>query len=211
MSLFLSWMLFVGVQLLATLTPGPAFVMEVRNALAYGRRAGVITALGLGVGVGFYVVLVLCGLALVVSKSLFLYNLIKYVGAAYLVYVGVKGLMTRKKVQDAADVIHAPVTEKHMSDKGAFLAGVLTNVLNPKAVIFFTAVFTQFIHVDTPFAVQFLYGVTSVAIEILCFVALAFILTKPAIRARFMAVLHWVERGCGGLMVALGVKLALSR
>ena len=87
----------------------------------------------------------------------------------------------------------------------------MTNVLNPKAVIFFTAVYTQFIDLHTPWQVHVLYGMTSVVIEFLWFAGVAVVLTNPLIKQKFMGVVHWIERSCGGLMIALGVKLALSK
>lgn len=209
---FWTWFALAGVQLAVTMAPGPAFVMAVRNALAYGRRAGFFTSIGLGVGVGFHATLVLCGLAYVISKSIFVYSMIKYVGAAYLFYMGVKALRTKKSEPvDVDDIIQDVPVAKQMSPSKAVFCGFLTNALNPKAVLFFTAVFTQFITVDTPQTVQILFGLTSVAIEILWFAGFTAFLTNPQIKKKFMSVIHWIERGCGGLMIALGLKLALTK
>lgn len=214
MGLFLSWLVFAGVQLAASMSPGPAFAMALRNALRYGRRAGIFMAFGLGVGVGFHVVLVLCGLAYLISKSVFVFSLIKYAGAAYLFYIGIKALKTKKHsgggLEDAASD-EAHIVREGISDWKAFTCGVLTNALNPKAVVFFTAVFTQFIGVGTPVFVHVLYGVTSVSIEVLWFSGVAIVLGDARVKSRFMAVVHWIERSCGGLMIALGIKLALSK
>lgn len=212
MTFFMTWLMLAFVQLAATMSPGPAFVVAVRNALAYDRRAGLFTALGFGIGVGFHAALVLCGLAYVISKSVLVYSLIKYIGAAYLLYMGVKALRTKKaEPVDVNKIAQGAGAEKKMSARKAVLCGILTNALNPKAVLFFTAVFTQFIAVDTPWTIQVLFGLTSVAIEILWFAGLAVFLTNPQIKQKFMTVVHLVERGCGGLMIALGLKLALTK
>lgn len=216
MELFLKWLALASVQTAATISPGPAFVMAVRSAVTGGRRAALMTALGLGVGVGIHVLLVLAGLSLVIAKSVYLYSFIRYAGAAYLIYIGVKAVLARKKkgVEPESPAFGGVAIEQSATSKSlakAFFSGILTNVLNPKAVIFFTAVYTQFIDPHTPYQILLLYGVTSVLIEALWFSGVVIVLTNDRIRQRFMSVVHWIDRCCGGLMVLLGLKLALSK
>lgn len=208
MEIILAWMLFLIVDIAAAMSPGPAFVALVRNAMAYDRKIGVATALGLALGVGAHVILVLGGIAFLITKSVFMFNVIKYGGAGYLIYVGVKSLRTggKKVVVSAEDKCPKAITIKQ-----AVMYGFLTNLLNPKAVVFFTAVFAQFIHPSMSFSVQMLYGLTPICVEFLWFSSLAIILTNTSIKRRFMNVMHWVERLCGGLMIGLGLKLALFK
>ncbi len=215
MELFLQWALLASVQLAATMSPGPAFVVSVRNSMAHSRSVGVFTSLGLALGVGAHVVFVLVGISLVISQSVILFSIVKYAGAAYLCYVGIKAIFFSKKrgeEQPLGEVDqNISPAKKAMSTRQAIMNGFLTNLLNPKAVVFFTAVYTQFIGVDTPLSIHLLYGVTSIVIEFLWFAGVAIVLTNPRVKRKFMSVMHWVERSCGGLMVALGVKLALSK
>ncbi len=215
MEFLLKWILFASVQTAATMSPGPAFVVAVRNACVYGRRAGIYTALGFGAGIAVHVLFVLAGISFLIKQSVIAFMVIKYVGAAYLVYIGVKAILARKKAAgDAADGAisqGAHAARKSMGAWKAVRVGFLTNVLNPKAMVFFTAVYTQFLDPATPFMVHMAYGMTSVLIEILWFIGVAMILTKSSIRTRFTKIMHLVERACGGLMVGLGVKLALSK
>ena len=211
MEFFITWMILASVQLAATLSPGPAFAVTVKNALAYNRRAGVITAVGLGFGVGAHVIFVLTGLAVILSQSVIVFNIIKYAGAAYLIYIGFKGLRAKK-----AENADEPQTDtqphyKTMSDLKALQIGFLTNLLNPKAVVFFTAVFTQFIGAETSFWALIMFGLTAVAIEMGWFATLSTILTTPQVKARFTSFAHWIDRVCGGLLMALGIRLALSK
>lgn len=210
MEFFLTWLLLASVQAAAVISPGPAFAMTIRNAVSYSRRAGILSSVGLAIGVAFHVILVLCGLAVIVTKSIILYTAIKYIGALYLIYIGVKSLRARKEIV-AVDQIEKPASKKTISDFKAFQLGLLTNVLNPKAVVFFTAFFTQFVSPDTPFSVLILFGFTSVAFEFLWFSTVTVFLTNPVINARFQSVRHWIERVCGGFLIALGIKLAVSK
>ncbi|MCB1650451.1 MAG: LysE family transporter [Alphaproteobacteria bacterium] len=209
MDFFLLWLIFASVQLAATMSPGPAFIVATRNAMMYGRRAGVYTALGLGLGVGAHVVFVLCGLAVVLSQSVLLFNIIKYAGAAYLIFIGAKALLHGGK---AAEIQTMQVGgQKSLSVFKAVKHGFLTNLLNPKAVIFFGAIFTQFLQPGMSSGVLVLYGTTSVMVEILWFSGLSIVLTHAKVRARFTAISGWFDRVCGGLLMALGVRLALSK
>lgn len=210
MDIFFAWFLVASVQLAATMSPGPAFVVAVRHAMAYSRSVGIVTALGLALGVAAHVIFVLAGISFIITQSVFLYNVVKYVGAAYLIYIGIKSLRSSKK-GDAPKADDIEPAKKIISLRKALITGFLTNLLNPKAVVFFTAVFTQFIHVETPFSILALYGATSVFIEGAWFAALAIVLTNSRVKQRFMRFMHWIERSCGGLMVALGLKLALSK
>ncbi len=213
MEFFLQWVLMASVQGAATISPGPAFVVAVRNAMAYDRRAGIFTAFGLGLGVGVHVLVVLCGLAVLLQHYTFLFDFIRYAGAAYLIYIGGKAIFTKRKKASSSEaaVEAAPQMRSSISGRKALSIGFFTNLLNPKAVIFFTAVFTQFIGPGTPLSVMALYGLTSVVIEILWFSGVAVVLTDRRIKERFLGAVHWVERTCGGLMIGLGLKLAFSR
>lgn len=214
MELFLQWALLASVQLAATMSPGPAFVVSVRNSMAHSRSVGVFTSLGLALGVGAHVVFVLVGISLIISQSVILFSIVKYTGAAYLCYVGIKAIFFSKKrgqESEIENIDQGAKPSRTMSVRQAVVNGFLTNLLNPKAVVFFTAVYTQFIGVDTPLSIHLLYGVTSIVIEFLWFAGVAIVLTNPRVKRKFMSVMHWVERSCGGLMIALGVKLALSK
>lgn len=212
MELFLKWLVFAGVQATATISPGPAFAVAVRGALAHGRRPGIFLALGLEMGVGAHVFFVLTGAALLFSRSAFLFDAVRILGAAYLVYIGIKALKAKKREGfDAEEDRAAVFPAREITPAAAFRTGFLTNLLNPKAIVFFTAVLTQFVDAGTPLPVLFLYGATSVSIEIGWFVLLTLFLTDVRVRNRFLSVSHWVERICGGFLLALGVRLALSK
>ena len=214
MEFLLAWMLMASVSLAATMSPGPAFVMTVRSSMTYGRAFGIATAFGLAIGVMAHVMFVLLGVSFIIAQSVFLYNFIRYAGAAYLFYIGVKSILSarkNKKIITVPDVNESAKPKKETSIPKSILSGFLTNLLNPKAVIYFTAVYTQFITLETPVTTHLIYGATSVSIEFLWFMGLSIVLTHRAIRERFVACMQWVERICGGLMIGLGVKLALSK
>lgn len=206
----LPWLIFLGISIAATLSPGPAFVITLNNAIKHGRAQGIITAIGLGLAVALHVSAVLTGLSLLMHQVPFLFLIIKYAGAAYLIYIGAKAMLSK---QSKSDLINQNAQPKNPDRTLAsfFTQGFLTNALNPKAWVYFSVVFAQFITPDMPLQIKALYGATSMIVEATIFSALSIVLTHAAIRARFMAISHWIERICGGLLIALGVKLAISK
>ncbi|MCF8495243.1 MAG: LysE family transporter [Alphaproteobacteria bacterium] len=213
MDIFLKWLLFASVNAAAIVWPGPAFAMTVRSAVAHGRRSAILTAVGLGLGVGVHVLLVLGGIAVLVSRSALTFSILKYTGAAYLVYMGIQGLRIRQKNTATMGPLEKSESGPHDPPETKTLVwnGILTNLLNPKAAIFFTAVYSQFITPDMPPGLLALYGLTSVAGEIIWFSMVALFLTDHRVKAWFLSLSHWIERACGGLLILLGIRLALSR
>ncbi|MCB9983768.1 MAG: LysE family translocator [Rhodospirillales bacterium] len=207
---FIAWLIFASVQLAATMSPGPAFAMQMRNIVKYGRHGGIYTAIGLGAGVGAHVAFVLCGLAAIMAQSVTAFMLIKYVGAAYLIYIGIKAIRAKPDTSQIPDT-QALENYENISALKAFQIGLWTNLLNPKAIVFFTAVFTQFIAPNASVSTLILYGFTSITIETLWFSGLTIVLTFSVVRRTFRRLQHWIERVCGGLLMALGVRLALSK
>ena len=211
MEFFLAWFLLASVSTAAIISPGPAFVMMVRTALTHGRKAGIYLTLGYSTAIAAHVIFVLTGIAVVMAQSVLLFNLMKYAGAAYLFYIGFKAIRAKKDDNLALQAKNNIDTKKHMAPAKAFATGFLTEILNPKAVIFFTAVFAQFIDTDTTSSVLMLYGLTPIVIEALWYSCFCIALTHTQIREVFVRCAHWIERICGGLLMALGVRLALSK
>lgn len=210
MDFFTSWLILVFVNAAATISPGPAFALTVHNAMAYDRRTGLMTALGLGTGVGVLAFSALFGFAALIAKSILLFNLIKYAGAAYLIFLGIKALRAKKR-EAAFEKFDIVPAEKMPSSWAAFRTGLITNLLNVKGMIFFSSIFIQFITPGMSMPVIFLYGFTAIFIEITWFSIVTFVLTDSRVKRRFLSFSHWIERICGGLLIALGIRLAISK
>ena len=196
------------IHLLAVASPGPDFAIVVRESVGYGRRAGLFTAFGVGTGILVHVTYSLLGIGLIVSQSIVLFNALKWLAAAYLLYIGVKALRARPADPASAEL---NMTTGERSGRGAFITGFITNGLNPKATLFFLSLFTVVISHDTPLPVQAGYGVyTAVATGAwFCLVALLF--SRDAVRRGFHRMGHWFDRMMGGVLIALGLHLALSQ
>ncbi len=214
MILFWSWFLFASIQFAATTSPGPAFLVGIRNAVSYGWYLGIATAFGLGCGILVHIVFVLTGLSLLIEKSNFTYSLVKYSGSAYLIYIGIKCLLSscatfmaqKSSCSTSVQRYETNSQTKHFWE--VFLEGFLTNSLNPKALIFFTAVLSQFVTAETKLSIKFLYGGTSFFIECGWYVLVSLLFMNQNLRAKFLSGAHWIDMIFGGLIIFLGVRLA---
>ena len=144
---------------------------------------------------------------MLISRSVLIFNALKWVGAAYLVYLGVRSLKTPKHGSPYPDRQPAP----RLSGSAAFYSGFLTCLLNPKVTLFLLALFTQIIRPDTPFTLQLVYGATIVAIELVWLTLVTTVVSQAIIKRLFLAVSHWFERCTGIVLIFFGVRLALTQ
>tara|TARA_R110002126_G_scaffold109948_5_gene246959 strand:+ start:3613 stop:4251 length:639 start_codon:yes stop_codon:yes gene_type:complete len=202
------FMLVALVHLLAVISPGPDFAVVIRNSISSGRRAGLFTALGLGSGIVVHVTYSLLGIGLIVSQSVWLFNLMKLLAAAYLLYIGIRAL--RAKPQSSAQTnIASPL--KSMSARQAIAQGFITNGLNPKATLFFLSLFTVVISHDTPLVIQAGYGLYLAVATGAWFCLVALLFSRDSVRRGFNRMGHWFDRLMGTVLIGLGLHLALSQ
>jgi RhtB (resistance to homoserine/threonine) family protein len=200
----------VFVHLLAVMSPGPDFVLVSRNSLAYSRRAGIYASFGISAGLIVHITYSLVGIGLIISKSILIFSILKFAGAAYLIYIGWKSLRARPRTNIPAERSVRTEGSGEMSDLAAFRTGFLTNLLNPKVTLFFLALFTQVINPQTPKLVQALYGAEMFLMNIAWFSLVAILLSHRQIKSRFVHIQHYFERAFGAILIALGIKVALS-
>lgn len=205
---FINWAILAGVFTIALASPGPDFVIAVRNSIRYNRRAGILTAFGFAAGVAVHVTYCLMGLATLISQSILVFTVLKYIGAAYLSYVGISALRSKGFAMEA----DSPVTgHAQIGDLAALRSGFITNLFNPKATLFFMALFTQILDPNMSHWVSVIFGLTCILMTALWFSIVATVLTTPVIRAHFLKFSKWIDRVCGGVLLALGLRLALTK
>ncbi|NOS66961.1 MAG: LysE family transporter [Candidatus Peribacteraceae bacterium] len=195
------------IHMLALMSPGPDFAIIVKQSLSQPRRIVLWTALGVALGILVHVAYSLLGLGLIISQSIVLFSIIKLIGAAYLVFIGWKSLTAKAPAHDQEENRRAASV---MSVPQAMRIGFLCNALNPKVTIFFLALFTQVIDPQTPLVVQLLYGLFMSAQTFFWFSTLASVLTLRPIRSCLDLIHLWAERVMGAVLIALGIKVALS-
>lgn len=204
---YLSIILTVAiVHLLAVISPGPDFVMITRNSLIYSRKTGIYSAIGLGFGIIVHVIYSLIGIGIIISQSVILFNIIKFLGAGYLIYLGYKSLTSK-----ASDLkINNNNSKKDISKWQAMRIGFFTNVLNPKATLFFLSLFTLVISPQTPLGVKIFMGVEMSIATALWFTFVAYLVSHHLVKSRLNKIQHFAEKFIGVILIALGIKVALS-
>ena len=203
-------LLFVASGLLLNITPGPDTLYIVSRSSTQGLRAGVAGALGIGAGTLVHITAAALGLSAILAASANAFTVVKMLGAAYLVYVGISLMRSSATPFEAATAVPSvPATLRTV-----FLQGFLTNVLNPKVALFFLAFLPQFVEADAPSKpLAFLFlGVIFDTNGTLwnLFVAWSAARISAGLRRRSTAI-TWFNRCVGGLFVFLGTRLALDQ
>lgn len=195
------------IHLLAVMSPGPDFIMVTKNSIVHSRKAGIYSAIGLGLGILVHVFYSLVGIGFVISQSVVLFSIIKMIGAIYLAYIGYKSLTAKSTHLEMSSM----KKEKDLTRKEAIKMGFITNVTNPKVTIFFLSLFTQVVDPATPLSWQVIYGIEMSLATIAWFTLVATMFTHNLIRARVEKFQHYVEKIMGGILIALGIRLALTK
>lgn len=193
-----------GLILLVAMAPGADFAIVTRNALKYSRKTAYLTSLGIGGSLIVHSVYSVMGLGVVISQSLLAFRIIKYAGAAYLIYLGIRSLFSGEK----RSVEACTRVEKSLPAGQAFRQGFLCNLLNPKAPLFFISFFSMVIGPQTAASVQIFYGAEIVVVVSCWFLLLSTILSSSAVRNSLGGFQYYVGKVMGGFMVFLGVRIA---
>ncbi len=191
--------------LVATISPGPDFMMVSRNSLRHTQKAGVMTALGISTGSLMHSFYCILGFAVILSHSVLVFNVIKYIGAAYLIYLGFKGLTEKKThlVDEINDDSQA------MSGFQAFRQGLFCTALNPKGILFFLAFYTVIIKPTMALKVQCFYAVEISLIDFLWYTVVAVLFSHPKFKAKLGSALHYLTKCFGGFLILFGLKIAV--
>ena len=199
--------LFVaGIAALGMLSPGPDFFLVIKNAARYPRLAAMMTAFGVICGVATHMSYCVAGLAVVITTTPWLFNLLKYAGAVYLVWIGIQALLSR----GGGKMNISNLPQQQVSLKSAFAQGYLCNLLNPKATLFFLAVFTQVLQIDSGLGDKLWYAGIILGLSVIWWPLLVFLIQSGPVRRGLENTQKIVDKLLGGMLIALGIKVALS-
>ncbi|UBX49720.1 LysE family translocator [Providencia alcalifaciens] len=191
---------------LGMISPGPDFFLIIKNATRYQRSAAMMTAFGIIVAIALHMSYCVAGLAVLITTTPWLFNILKYAGAAYLIWIGLKSLMPQKaKSIDLMNNQH-----EHVTFKQAFMQGFLCNVLNPKATLFFLAIFTQVLNVDSTFSEKLWFAFIIWGLAVIYWPILVCLIQSAPVRKGLAKVQKYVDKILGVVLVAFGIRVALS-
>ncbi|HKM64512.1 MAG TPA: LysE family transporter [Acidisphaera sp.] len=189
-----------GVFIPALMLPGPDFVGVVRSSMTRGASGGLRTAMGVSTGLGMYATLSLLGLSAVLVEYQWLTWVVRVLGGAYLIYLGVR-LLRAKSAGVSEEAVRAPVTGN------AFVFGFLVTLTNPKAIVLFASVFATSVTAATPSWVMLLMvGLVVLSALVWYSIVSMFMASAPVMR-RFAHASHWIERVAGACFVAIGLRI----
>jgi threonine/homoserine/homoserine lactone efflux protein len=210
------WAQFLKVavaHMLAVASPGPDFAMVVRQSIAHGRKAAVWTSIGIGSAILVHVTYALLGIGILLRTYPVAFTAVKFLGAGYLAWIGAKALMSRPRhgLAEAPFGSKAALTRPAApTPRAAWVTGFLTNVFNPKATLFFVAIFASLIDPLTPKAIQGAYGLWMSATTMAWFAMVSLFFTRERIRSAFLKGGHWIDRVMGAVLIGLAAALALA-
>lgn len=202
------WLVFFSAALALNVSPGPDLLFVLSRTLSGGRRVGVASACGVCSGALVHVAAAALGISAILATSALAFAVVKYVGAAYLLYLGIQALRSAGAGMQL-NLNAAPRTSAWQ----AYRQGILVDILNPKAAIFFMAFLPQFVRADQgAVAVQLLVlGVLVVMVAIVVECALVLLAARASSALRENRRLsQWLDRVLGSVLIGLGIRLGLA-
>lgn len=207
MSGIINYEAFVLACILLNLTPGNDTIFILTRSIGQGKKAGVVSALGIGTGNIVHTMLAAFGLSLIITQSIVLFTAIKYAGAVYLIYIGYKMITEKAPLQTDAIPTHA------VDYTTIYRDGVITNVLNPKVALFFMAFLPQFIDPalkNTVLPFLMLGATFTTTGTIWCLILATFAATIFSKLKANRTASGYINKICGMALVGLGIKVALT-
>ncbi|RUW62370.1 LysE family translocator [Mesorhizobium sp. M7A.F.Ca.US.008.03.1.1] len=187
--------------------PGPATLQTIARATSSGTRVGIATGAGIAAGDVFHTVMAMIGISAIIAASATLFSVIKYIGAVYLIYLGVRAIMEKTPANPAAGALAIPAGK-------AFRQAVLTEVLNPKTALFFLAFLPQFVRPENGTVMLQMAALGAIFVVLGLSSTVVFAVSAGRLGtflSRNPSVLRWQGKVVGGIYCALGVRLALQQ
>ena len=199
------WLSFLVICVLGALSPGPSLALVIKNTVSGGQRVGYATSISHGLGVALYAAITATGVAVIIVNTPLLFTIIQYMGAAFLLYLGVKALLSKK----SSTLIPAENELTTLSING-WRDGFLIAFLNPKLAIFFIALFSQFLNVDSSSEQKVIMTATVGIIDALWYCFVTFLISRGNVINKLKENSYIVDKITGVFLVALAVKVVLN-
>ena len=199
---------FILTGILLNITPGNDTIFILSRSMAQGKEAGFMSVLGISTGSLIHTTMAAFGLSIIIAKSILVFNIIKYAGAAYLIYIGFK-MLTDKRLLTTGECF----SDKTVDLKKIYRDGVLTNLLNPKVAMFFIAFLPQFIDINLkntvlPFIILGVVFTITGTIWCLILANYSSMVFSKLKKNRKMS--NYINKTCGAVLVGLGIKIAMT-
>jgi RhtB (resistance to homoserine/threonine) family protein len=188
---------------MALISPGPDFILACRNTIQYSSNIGIWTAVGFGIGVAIHISYSLFGLTLVIAQSNFFVDIIKYLGAAYLIYLGISSIFSKR----TSIPITSEQPDRNINRFDAIRMGFITNLLNPKATLFFLSLFTIIIEPEVKLGVMILLSFILISSTVIWFSWVSIFINHNKIRNFIETYQLEFNRFLGLLLILIGIRM----
>lgn len=195
------WLQFAAVCVAGAMSPGPSLSLVIRNSTKFSRIAGLMTAIGHGLGMGIYAVFAVTGLVIVITTNVYLFQLIQILGICFLLYFGIQFIL-----QKSNEII----IDDKQKNINSFIQGFSISILNPKILIWFAAIFSQFVSVNGTFTSNSILVLTASIIDCIWYVIVALVVTSYGLNNFFQKRIDIIQKVSGFILVLIGIILIID-
>lgn len=199
--------LVITISCLGMISPGPDFFLVLKNSLSYNRKMALMTCLGVISAIAIHMSYCVAGIAVLITATPWLYNALRYAGAAYLLWIGVKALLAKSS---GTAYVSKQALELNVTAKAAFMQGLLCNLLNPKATLFFLAIFTQLLNASSTMVDKLVVAFIIWLEAAIWWPMVVFVFQTQIVQRRYFKLQIIIDKLLGVILILLGVKVALG-
>ena len=192
----LFWVQFAAICLIGAMSPGPSMALIIRNSIKYGRISGILFSLGHAIGIGIYATVSVLGLQFILINNLFLFNAIQFCGSVFLLILGILFLR---------DTRHNLSLENEQKNVNSFMQGFAISILNPKILIWFAAIFSQFIEISSTNFVKLAMVLIASSIDGLWYIILTIVVTGFGLKQFLEHNTNIIQKISGVILISISI------
>ena len=198
---FIFWLQFAAVCIAGAMSPGPSLALIIRNSTKYNRLGGIMSAIGHGLGMGIYAIFAVTGLIIILTTNIYIFKSIQIAGIIFLFIFGILFIIQKKEELNI---------ENNQNKLNSFFQGFSISILNPKILIWFSAVFSQFVRSDSTFLTNSILVITASAIDCIWYVVVALIVTSYGLKDFFQKRINAIQKISGTVLVLISILLIIN-
>ena len=195
------WLQFVAVCIAGAMSPGPSLALIIRNSTKYNRLGGIMSAIGHGLGMGIYAIFAVTGLIIILTTNIYIFKSIQIAGIIFLFIFGILFIIQKNEELNI---------ENNQNKLNSFFQGFSISILNPKILIWFSAVFSQFVRSDSTFFTNSILVITASAIDCIWYVMVALIVTSYGLKDFFQKRINAIQKISGTVLVLISILLIIN-
>ena len=195
------WLQFAAVCIAGAMSPGPSLAVIIRNSTKYNRLGGIMSAVGHGLGMGVYAIFAVTGLSIIILTNIYVFKSIQIVGIVFLFVFGILFIFQKNEKINIDD---------NQNKINFFLQGFSISILNPKILIWFSAVFSQFVKSDSTLLTNSILVITASAIDCIWYILVALIVTSYGLKDFFQKRINAIQKISGTVLVIISILLIIN-